>query len=128
MNLTTPPRCPTCQDLVVINFRRHVRRCYQCTLCNKFFTFPSHKDNCAKQLAKQEANRGKKDYKECPICKKFVRFVGTHMRTVHDQEPSIFSGRRARTGTTEEKEEASKVRKDYGRRVCVWYLFDVCQH
>ena len=111
-----PERCPTCQDLVVVNFKRHVRRCYECELCHRYFTFPSHKANCAKQLAEQEANRGKKDYSDCPICKKVVKFVATHIRLVHKQDPAIFSGRRSR-GTQEQRAEASKVQKDYGRKV-----------
>ena len=119
-----PERCPTCQDLVVVNFKRHVRRCYECELCHRYFTFPSHKANCAKQLAEQEANRGKKDYSDCPICKKVVKFVATHIRLVHKQDPAIFSGRRSR-GTQEQRAEASKVQKDYGRKVTKAYCYHV---
>ena len=111
--------CPTCNEMVPHQFARHARRCYQCVRCHRFFQFPSHKVNCEKQLAQEEANRGKKGYSECPICRKVLKAIATHIRKVHKQDPSFYSGRKSRFGTKEQRAKSAKMLSAYGRKVSV---------
>jgi hypothetical protein len=110
-------RCPTCNEKVPHQFARHARRCYKCDLCKRFFQFPSHRDNCAQQMAQDEENRSKKGYSECPICSRVIKNMATHIRKVHQQDPSLFSGRKSRIGDKEERAKSAKLQSAYGRKV-----------
>jgi len=110
-------RCPTCNEKVPHQFARHARRCYKCDRCKRFFQFPSHRDNCAQQMAQDEENRSKKGYSECPICSRVIKNMATHIRKVHQQDPSLFSGRKSRIGDKEERAKSAKLQSAYGRKV-----------
>jgi uncharacterized C2H2 Zn-finger protein len=68
-------------------------------------------------MADAEANRGQKGFGECPICGRVLKNMATHIRRVHQMDPSLFSGRKSRFGTKEEREESSKMLAESGRKV-----------
>jgi uncharacterized C2H2 Zn-finger protein len=115
-------KCPTCSLKVPHQYARHVRRCYECERCHRFFQFPSHKVNCEQQMAEAEANRGKKGFAECPICGKVLKNMATHIRKVHQQDPSLFSGRKSRFGTKEQRKESAKMLSSTGRKVHIYFF------
>ena len=80
-------RCPKCLKFTT-NYARHVKECYCCPHCHRYFTDRLHTNRCLDLQARQLANMDK--MWTCEICGCLVERRLRHIREVHKMNKSHF--------------------------------------